>query len=193
MGARAVEVDPQAGELLAGALLHMPGYQRGNAAVALAAAQQLAGPIALEDARAALQGLQIPGRFETLRREPLLLIDAAHNPQSAQVLAAEVERRFPRREERPTLLIGVLADKDVAGVVGALAPLFERIVCTASRSPRSVPATELASLVAQANPAAELRVIPCIADALAALAKEDVVASGSITVAGEVKGCFLGL
>lgn len=193
VGARAVEVDPQAGELLAGALLHMPGYQRGNAAVALAAAQQLAGPIALEDACAALQGLQIPGRFETLRREPLLLIDAAHNPQSAQVLAAEVERRFPRREERPTLLIGVLADKDVAGVVGALAPLFERIVCTASRSPRSVPATELASLVAQANPAAELRVIPCIADALAALAKEDVVASGSITVAGEVKGCFLGL
>ncbi|MGN0038762.1 MAG: bifunctional folylpolyglutamate synthase/dihydrofolate synthase [Coriobacteriales bacterium] len=191
VGAQLVEADPAAGEGLAGALAHMPSYQQGNAAVALAAAHALAGPLALEDARAALAALQIPGRFETLRDQPLLLIDAAHNPQSAQVLAHELERRFPHPAERPALLVGVLADKDVGGVVGALAPLFQRIVCTASKSPRAVPAAELAALVRRANPAASVQEAPGIPEALQLLGGCDVVASGSITVAGEVKGCWL--
>ncbi|MGN0072804.1 MAG: bifunctional folylpolyglutamate synthase/dihydrofolate synthase [Coriobacteriales bacterium] len=191
VGAHLLEVDPAMGEELAPALAHMPSYQQGNAAVAYTAARSLVESLGLEDARRALVSLQIPGRFETLRERPLLLIDAAHNPQSAQVLAREVECRFPRLEERPVLLVGVLADKDVEGVVGTLAPLFERIVCTASKSPRSIAATELAGLVARANPAASVQAVPSIPEALQLLAACDVIASGSITVAGEVKGCWL--
>lgn len=192
VGVQLVEADPADGERLAGALAHMPSYQQGNAAVALAAAQALAGPIPIERARAALASLQIPGRFETLRSQPLLLIDAAHNPQSAQVLACEIERRFPCTSQRPALLIGVLADKDVSGVVEALAPLFGRIVCTASQSPRSIAPQELAGLVSRANPSAQVQLAPGIPQALALLDGCDLIASGSITVAGEVKACWLG-
>lgn len=190
VGARAVEVDPMMGELLAPAVAHMPSYQRQNAAVAFAAAKALVGPVSLEEAEDALRGLQIPGRFETLRRDPLLLIDAAHNPQSAQVLAREVERRFPDRAARPTLLVGVLADKDVEGVVHELAPLFEHVVCTQSASPRAIAASELADIV-RAVGCNDVRVIPTIPNALHELAATPTIATGSITVAGEVKACWL--
>lgn len=190
VGAQVVEVDPLMGELFAFAVAHMPSYQRQNAAVAFAAAKALVGPISIEEAEEALRGLQIPGRFETLRRDPLLLIDAAHNPQSAHVLAEEVERRFPERALRPTLLLGVLADKDVKGVVGELAPLFDRVVCTQSASPRAIAADELADIVTVAG-CKDVRVIATIPEALAALEDTPTIASGSITVAGEVKGCWL--
>lgn len=190
VGAQIVEVDPLMGELFAFAVAHMPSYQKQNAAVAFAAAKALVGPISIEEAEEALRGLQIPGRFETLRREPLLLIDAAHNPQSAHVLAEEVERRFPERALRPTLLLGVLADKDVKGVVGELAPLFDRVVCTQSASPRAIAADELADIVTAAG-CRDVRVIATIPEALAALEETPTIASGSITVAGEVKGCWL--
>ena len=190
VGAQAVEVDPLMGELFAFAVAHMPSYQRQNAAVAFVAAKALVGPISIEEAEEALRGLQIPGRFETLRREPPLLIDAAHNPQSAHVLAEEVERRFPERAARPTLLLGVLADKDVKGVVGELAPLFNRVVCTQSASPRAIAAGELADIVTAAG-CKDVRVIATIPEALAVLEDTPTIASGSITVAGEVKGCWL--
>ncbi len=190
VGAQTVEVDPLMGELFAFAVAHMPSYQRQNAAVAFAAAKALVGPISIEEAEEALRGLQIPGRFETLRRNPLLLIDAAHNPQSAHVLAEEVERRFPERIIRPTLLLGVLADKDVKGVVGELAPLFDRVVCTQSASPRAIAADELADIVTAAG-CKDVRTVATISEALAALEDTPTIASGSITVAGEVKGCWL--
>lgn len=190
VGAQVVEVDPLMGELFAFAVAHMTSYQHQNAAVAFAAAKALVGPISIEEAEEALRGLQIPGRFETLRRDPLLLIDAAHNPQSAHVLAEEVERRFPERAARPTLLLGVLADKDVKGVVGELAPLFDRVVCTQSASPRAIAADELADIVTAAG-CKDVSVIATIPEALAALEGTPTIASGSITVAGEVKGCWL--
>ena len=190
VGAQTVEVDPLMGELFAFAVAHMPSYQRQNAAVAFAAAKALVGPISIEEAEEALHGLQIPGRFETLRRDPLLIIDAAHNPQSAHVLAEEVERRFPERVLRPTLLLGVLADKDVKGVVGELAPLFDRVVCTQSASPRAIAAGELADIVTAAG-CKDVRTVATIPEALAALEDTPTIASGSITVAGEVKGCWL--
>lgn len=190
VGAQVVEVDPLMGELFAFAVAHMPSYQRQNAAVAFATAKALVGPISIEETEGALRGLQIPGRFETLRRDPLLLIDAAHNPQSAHVLAEEAERRFPERASRPTLLLGVLADKDVKGVVDELAPLFDRVVCTQSASPRAIAADELADIVTAAG-CKDVRVIATIPEALAALEETPTIASGSITVAGEVKGCWL--
>lgn len=204
-GVECIEVDPLVGELFAPVLDHMPSYQKQNAAVAFAAAKALLGPIALEDACDALAALQIPGRFETLRREPLLIIDAAHNPQSASVLADEVRRRFRVRgqsangkPETPTLLLGILADKDAHGIVEALVPLFDRIVVTKSASPRSLEVGDLATLVESCIkehaddklPAPTLRTADTIAEALELLKSENTIATGSITVAGEVKAVW---
>ena len=129
------------------------------------------------------------------------MIDAAHNPQSARELARELADRFitakdfqshvaekkaAGKAEIPTLLLGVLADKDVRGVVEALAPLFNKVVVTASRSNRSISGKHLAKIVAEVT-GKEPQVAPTIPDALRLLGDVPVIATGSITVAGEVK------
>ena len=168
----------------------MPFYQRSNLATALAAVTVALGLApSPESASIALGGLVIPGRFEILRHDPLVIVDAAHNPQSAHVLAGELRRLFDGDAAIPTLLLGVLDDKDARGIIRELCPLFDRIVVTASSSTRAVPATELASLVAE-----ETGVRPeATHDVRAArelLSGEPIVATGSITVAGEVKGIW---
>ena len=94
----------------------------------------------------ALKNCNIPGRFEYLSKDPLLIIDAAHNPQSAAVLAKEVEQRFSK-EKMPTLLLGILSDKDARGIVRELTRVFANIVVTQSSSPRALSTEELAKIV----------------------------------------------
>jgi len=142
----------------------------------------------------ALDTLIIPGRFELLREQPPLLIDASHNPQSAQVLADALRESYGTDEATgylrgfDTLLLGVLADKDAKGIIDALAPLFKKLAVTQSSSQRAIPVEELASRVRQItgrNP----EVFLSVGLALEALSNRDaaVVATGSITVAGEAK------
>lgn len=169
-------------------LSRLPAYQRSNLATALTAvAAALGHEPSPESVRAALGAPVIPGRFEVLRRDPLVIIDAAHNPQSAHALAEEITRCFGTvPSSRPTLLLGVLADKDARGIIRELCPLFSRIVVTASASARAIPAPELAAMVEE-----ECGVRPEVTcdlhEARKLLGNEPVIATGSITVAGEVK------
>ena len=196
------------------AVSSFPSYQRPNIATALKAAQAFFGVsvAALPQASRALCSLSIPGRFECLREDPLFIIDAAHNPQSAAVLAKELAARFkmpaaprgaafdgvavhgesahaPVKPPIWTLLLGILADKDAAGIVHELAPLFTDIVVTRSSSPRALDPHELAAIVA-AETGRMPTEVPDIATALSMLADTPVLATGSITVAGEVKRLF---
>lgn len=188
-----------------GILMHAPSYQEPNIATAVATVEALLGrALDLDATRRGVAGLTVPGRFETLSRDPLLIIDAAHNPESALALAHAVVERFSVDcPEGPTLLLGVLADKDAHGIVRALAPAAGRIVVSASDSPRSLAPEELADIVEEET-GARPEVQPTLRTALLALLgqgrrQKDVrspsdqfpvplVASGSITVAGEVKG-----
>lgn len=168
-------------------LAYMPVYQRSNLTTALAAVTVALGHApSPESVSIALRGLVIPGRFEILRHDPLVIVDAAHNPQSAHVLAGELRRLFDGDAAIPTLLLGVLDDKDARGIIRELCPLFDRIVVTASSSPRAVPATELASLVAEET-GVRPEVTHDVRAARELLSGEPIVATGSITVAGEVK------
>ncbi len=168
-----------------GLRLAAPSYQAPNAAVAVAAAEAALGrALDLEALRASFAGMRFPGRFEVVRREPPLVLDGAHNPQAAAVLASAIREAFG--DERPTVVLGVLADKDADGIVEALAPVVSGFVCTAPESPRARPAPELAALVERATGR------PCpsydrLADALAAVASENVpvVVTGSLYMAGE--------
>ena len=171
-------------------LAYMPVYQRSNLTTALAAVTVALGHApSPESVSIALGGLVIPGRFEILRHDPLVIVDAAHNPQSAHVLAGELRRLFDGDAAIPTLLLGVLDDKDARGIIRELCPLFDRIVVTASSSPRAVPATELASLVAEET-GVRPEVTHDVRAARELLSGEPIVATGSITVAGEVKGIW---
>lgn len=175
-----------------GELASLPAYQRSNLATALAAVTAALGHApSPESVRMALSGLIIPGRFEILRHDPLVIVDAAHNPQSAHVLAGELQRLFECARgfdspPRPVLLLGVLDDKDARGIIRELCPLFSRIVVTASSSPRSIPAVELAALVEE-ECGMRPEIATSISEARELLRHEPVIATGSITVAGEVK------
>ncbi|MDR1183401.1 MAG: bifunctional folylpolyglutamate synthase/dihydrofolate synthase, partial [Coriobacteriales bacterium] len=175
-----------------------PRYQEENIACALTATAAALGrepdPAAI---RQALDTLSIPGRFELLREQPLLLNDAAHNPQSLRVLAQALIERYGsdpvtcRLRTFDTLLLGILADKDATGIVEALAPLFTYLAVTRSSSPRAIPAVELALLVAKVD-GRPPTVFETVAEALDALTTQQaaVVATGSITLAGEVKAMY---
>lgn len=175
-----------------GELASLPAYQRSNLATALAAVTAALGHApSPENVRMALSGLIIPGRFEILRHDPLVIVDAAHNPQSAHVLAGELQRLFECARgfdspPRPALLLGVLDDKDARGIIRELCPLFSRIVVTASSSLRSIPAVELAALVEE-ECGMRPEIATSISEARELLRHEPVIATGSITVAGEVK------
>lgn len=180
-----------------GVRLVAPSYQAANLGCALSLATALVGrPLGIETARRALASCPTPGRFEVVRRNPLVLLDACHNPQSAEAFARALVQVAPERAARPTLLFATLADKDYRGIVRVIAPLFERIVVTQSDSPRALLAEELAAEVRelcgtpeQGGPA--LTVIPDAGKALEALASEPFVCCGTITLIGEVKGLLL--
>ncbi len=175
-----------------GLSLVAPAYQAPNVAVAIAAAEAAVGrALDLEALRAALSAVTFPGRFEVVRREPPLVLDGAHNPQAAAVLASALADAFG--DDPPIAVLGVLADKDAAGMVAALAPHVSRFVCTRPDSPRALPARELAALVERSTGA------PCeshetVAAALEAVlaAGEAAVVTGSLYTAGEARALLLG-
>jgi dihydrofolate synthase/folylpolyglutamate synthase len=118
-----------ASELAPELQVDLPGpYQRRNLAVAIAAAEIVAGPLAPELVAGAIDGLELPGRMEVHRSEPPSILDAAHNPDGARALA----EALPEVEgDRPVVAcLAVLADKDVDAIVAALAPRIEAMVAT---------------------------------------------------------------
>ena len=131
-----------------------------------------------------------PGRFQLLRPEPPVLIDACHNPQSVEAFLDALADVAPERDGRPVLLAAVLADKDVEGIVALLAAAFPRVAVTQTSSPRALPADELAASFAAAG-AEVVGTYPTVEAATLALCGESYVACGSITLAGELAGLLL--
>lgn len=169
-------------------LVRAPSYQAPNVAVAVAAAEAAIGA-SLEAAaiREALAGMTFPGRFEVLRERPPLVIDGAHNPEAAAVLAGAVREAFGPAS--PVFLLGVMGDKDANGIVRALLPVSAGFVCTRSRSDRAMPAADLADIVRAEGGT----VLGASDDIYAALGVAEtcsdtgVVAAGSIYIAGEIR------
>ena len=134
--------------------LYMPmlgDYQVENFALATAAVEAFLGGgkhrIMDDVLRVAAADISSPGRLQVIDRAPLTLLDAAHNPQGAAVLAAALETGFDGK--RFIGVVGVLGDKDAAGVLRALESVLEEVVITRSESPRALPVDELADLAAE--------------------------------------------
>lgn len=181
--------------------LYKPLYQAQNASCAIFVAEEYLGCALdselLEDS---LANCPTPGRFDVLQNEPLVLIDACHNPQSCENFVLSLDEINADVALRPLLLTAALADKDVSGIVDVLVPAFPRIVVTQTASDRAIPADELAQLVLAkleelGRSASDLvKVIPSVPDAVDQLtcAGEAFVAAGTITLAGEVAGIVRG-
>jgi dihydrofolate synthase / folylpolyglutamate synthase len=108
-------------------------FQPANALLAVAAAREFGADEG--SVRRGLAVVEWPGRFQILRRDPIVILDGAHNPAGARALAASLEAYFPGQPV--TLVLGISADKDQAEMLSALAPIASRLILTAYRSPRA--------------------------------------------------------
>ncbi len=138
-GARLVRAAADPG---AGVRLRAAGrFQRRNFALAMTAAEAFLGrPLDPDRVAEVAATLTVPGRLEPIGGEPPTLVDAAHNPDGARALAEALPDAAGGR--RVIALLAVLADKDAAGIVAALAPVLDRAVCTELPGSPSTPADE---------------------------------------------------
>ena len=72
------------------------------------------------------------GRLQVLNRHPLVVADGAHNQDSAHKLRQALEQYF--KFEKTVLIIGMSSDKDLAGIVAELAPIFPQVIVTKSHA-----------------------------------------------------------
>ena len=130
-------------------------FQLANAATALAVLDVLRDrlPVASGAVRDGLVRVEWPGRFQVLPGRPVIVLDVAHNPQAAQALAATLgDMGF---HPRTYAVFAALADKDVEGVVRAVAPRVDRWYIAALPGPRGMTAQRLRDRMQQAGVAAE--------------------------------------
>jgi len=165
-------------------------YQIKNAALALEgveALRKLGYALSDQQVREGLLHTVWRGRFTTLRRDPTVIIDGAHNPAAALELKESLGRYFPGK----TLyfVMGMFKDKDYAQVIDLTAPLARHIITVETPgNPRAMPARELAEAVGKVNPSVEWAdsVAHGVEKALAMAGKEDaVIVFGSLSFLGE--------
>ena len=115
-------------------------HQVVNAVTALAALE-LAGLNLSEDLlRKGLHSTSWPGRLEILREDPLVVIDAAHNPDSMRTLSRALEDHFPRGNR--VVVLGILGDKSVEEMLKTILPAADRFVVTRALHPTRAAAPE---------------------------------------------------
>lgn len=171
-------------------------HQLVNAATAVAATAVLRQDSLHVPPTAVVRGLadiQWPGRLEVLSRTPLLVVDGAHNPESAEALVRAVREYFTFR--RAILVYGSLADKNHAVILRHLRHLSPRIILTRFPHPRAASLHDLQSAAQRARFQARWLVenVPLAVEQALAIAEPDdlVLASGSISLAGQVRAYWL--
>jgi dihydrofolate synthase / folylpolyglutamate synthase len=166
-------------------------FQLGNCALAITAAEwmrdSLGLPLTPEVIRAGLENTRWPGRCQVVRRDPIFLVDVAHNPDAARALATFL-KKF--RAGRPVALIcGLLSDKDAEAFFRLLKPVVDACLLVPLDSERSMSIDRLkAAAKAVKLPAAESSVAAAVQNSLKwAKAKNGIVVSaGSFLLASAV-------
>jgi dihydrofolate synthase/folylpolyglutamate synthase len=139
--------------------------------------------------RSAVSDISSPGRLQLIRTEPSLLLDGAHNPAGALILAKALRAEF---SSRPLVaVIAVLGEKDAEGLVSSLSEIFDTAVITESSSPRTMPIGELepiavASLGCRVSATSDFKIALEQAKQRAIEIDGMVVVTGSITLVGDV-------
>jgi len=166
-------------------------HQLENTATAVAALEVLSEQgykISKESIVNGLGRVSWPGRLEVLHHHPLLLVDSAHNPDSARKLKQAINKYF--NFDRAFLIIGTSLDKDIAGVVSELVPLFSEVIITRSQHPRAnLPQTLLNEFEKCRVKTHLTATVPEALNLALSLASDDdlICASGSLFVVAEVR------
>jgi len=174
---------------------HTPGlpgaYQRINAAVAEAVVFALCDRGVHVRDSAVAEGLalaRLPGRFQIVDGDPVVILDGAHNTEAAEALATALRERYP--DQSITLVFGMMARHNLTGVANALFPLASRVVATQPDDPGALPVDRIADDCARMG-------VPCtsihspaeaFAEALRITPAEGViVVTGSFYLLGDLK------
>jgi len=177
-GARRVHAAPEVDYPLAA----RGAFQRGNFALARAAAEAFLGELDEDAVRRAAAELRVPGRMQQVGERPLTILDGAHNPSGARAVAEALPEVVGGRP-----LVGVFAvldDKDAAAMLEALLPLCAQAVFTRCANPRALSPATLESLASKlGGPPSET-----VADPRAALgrARELAGPDGAVLATGSI-------
>lgn len=161
-----------------------------NALLGLAGARAYLGDpdLGTDVVEEAFARITVPARMEVIQRQPLVVIDGAHNPSAARALATALRDAF--RFDRLILVLGCMADKDLDGISDALVPDAALVICAAAASPRAREPEEVAAAVRARG--VEARTAPTVTDAMAMAVEaanetDAVCVTGSLYVAGEAR------
>jgi dihydrofolate synthase/folylpolyglutamate synthase len=172
-------------------------YQPKNAALAITAIESLRrrGYDISDDALArGVAAVDWPGRFEILGKNPVFVLDGAHNPHGIAATADSLRHHFG--DKKLVFLVGVMADKDVDAMMGFIAPLARSFVAVKPQNPRAMDAAALADKLRGFNvPATSYDTIAGGVRAAVDDAGADgaVVALGSLYFSGDVRDAALAL
>jgi dihydrofolate synthase/folylpolyglutamate synthase len=174
-------------------------HQLDNAACALAllgAAAPQGIAVTAEAVRQGLREVKWAGRLEVVDRHPTILLDGAHNPAAATILAEYLANSGRAHPFRPVILVlGMMRDKDHRGFVEPLRGLADEVVLTQADLPRSATAQELRASLEGLLP--HPHIMPSLGEAMTLarqLATPDglVCVTGSLMLVGECKAWFRG-
>ncbi len=163
-------------------------HQVMNAAVALAGVDRAGIPVARNAVKHGLRDTDWPGRLEVVGRKPWLVLDSAHNAESAERLRAALDELFPH--ERQILIFGASADKNFKGMFDALLPHTDLLILSQADHPRAIAPENLAEYAEPYD--CEIALVPDLSEALnharrAANLDDLICAAGSIFVVGELR------
>jgi len=170
------------------------GHQLHNAALALAAVEIVGRkgfPAETESVRNGLKKTNWEARLEVLQKEPLFVLDGAHNPAGVSALCRTLKNEF--KYCRLILIFGVLADKDYRRMLRQIMPLASEIILPQLQTMRAVPASDIRDYAKSKGYRAETTkdVAGAVKRALELAGDEDMIcAAGSLYLAGEIKQFF---
>lgn len=167
------------------------GYQRVNAAVAVAAVELFSrNELDPDLVRLALASTAAPGRLEVITTQPLCIFDGSHNPPGMEETMRSLDQILERR--RLIAVVSILRDKEAVEMIRHLAPRCDIIFATQSSSARALSADELAAIIAGLGKGPEVFVDPEPHSAMVsayrlATSNQVVLVTGSLTLISDLK------
>ena len=200
VGGQVIRVETAQGPLGDIVLPLFGAHMARNAALAVAATEAFLGgkPMSAEVIIDGLEEVKAPARLEVVRRSPTVVLDTCHNPHGARATIDGLTEAF---DFNPLIgVVAMMADKDVAGVMGIFAEAMTTVVCTTIASTsRALPAQALARLAGDVFGAERVRTADDLAAAIdeaVRLADEagpgaGVLIAGSVYAAGEARAMLV--